>query len=196
VPRGRDRELTKEDVLSILTSGTRPVWTAAQVAEQTEVSKTTAKNRLMELSETDEVDSMKVSNAKAYYVVGMKTQPIGDMSKEDSVRRSLKDHWEGRFIGGVRDMSIVRTHDGEELTSGDEVQIVVTGTGPGMKTAVGVFPGDELDEIPSDGSFSEKQSKQNEAYGNLATAELGVESFSGPKALISAELDAPALTPK
>jgi DNA-binding transcriptional ArsR family regulator len=187
--RGRDRELTREDVLEILYSKDRPVWTASQIAERTDVSKTTAKSRLKELSETEYVDTVQVGNATAYYAVDTWSGSRHDISKEEIIRRSLKDHWEGRFIGGVRDMSVVHTHDGEELTSGDKIQIVVTGTAPSMKTIVGVFSGDELNEIPSDGSFAEEQYKPNEARGDVATAELGVESYTGPKALFSAELD-------
>jgi len=173
----------------MLASGTRPVWTAAQIAEQTEVSKTTAKNRLKELVETDEVDSVKVSNATAYYVVGTETQPNRELTENERTRELIKDYWEGRLVGGLKDPSVVRTHDGEELTSGDMIQMVVTGTSPGMKTVVGVFSAEDgFDEVPSDGAFSEEQQKKNEYAGEETTAELGMDDFNSRKALISAEL--------
>ncbi|WP_420841101.1 DUF7342 family protein [Halorutilus salinus] len=187
MPRGRDRELTKEDVLDILRSGTRPVYTAAQVAERTDVSKTTAKNRLQELAETDMVDSIKVSNATAYYVVGIKTVPNVE-SKEEHVRNSVKNYWEGRFVGGVKDMSVVPTHDDEDVSAGDTVQLVVTGGGPSMKTVVGLSSGDEYDEIPSAGTFSREQREENEYGGEVATVEFDTESFDSTTALLSAEL--------
>lgn len=184
--RGRDRELTKNEVLQILSSGERPVWTAAQVADLTGVSGTTAKNRLEELTDTEEIDSITVGNATAYYTVGIQTEPSTDLSKISLSR--TESFWEGRLVGGLKDLSVVHTYDGEILTAGDSVQLIVIGDRPMMEKIIGVASGDEFDEIPSSDEFAQEQRNKNEYRGEVSTAELGADMFDGPKALLSAEL--------
>lgn len=186
--RGRDKKLSKEDVWEILKDTDRPVWTASQIAERTDVSKTTAKNRLQEMSEMGGVSSVKVGNAVAYYATERWKGESAEISTENSIATAATDYWEGRFLGGVKDMSVVRSYDDEELRRGDEIQLIVTGTGIRLTRLIGVASGGEFEQVPPPDGFSEEQRKQNEYGGAVATAELDTESFDGPVALLSAEL--------
>ncbi|XGI83429.1 hypothetical protein ACEU6E_09150 [Halorutilales archaeon Cl-col2-1] len=196
--RGRDRELTKEEVLTLMKSGSRPVWTASQIAEHTGVSKTTAKNRLKELSKGEKIDSVKVSNATAYYVVGIETEPNQELSDEERARRLVKEYWEGRLVGGVKDMSCVYTHDGEKLTSGDKAYFVVVGDDFKMTRLINVisYEEEDLDELPPEERFSDKVEKKNEAHGHLATVEFDMGIFENSSyALLTAELNSKFAVP-
>lgn len=186
--RGRDKKLTRRDVWDILTSTDQPVWTASQIAERTDVSKTTAKNRLQEMSETKRIDSVKVGNAIAYYATEEWKGKGTDISIEERAVMAATDYWEGRLVGGIKDMSVVHSHDGEELSSGNRIQLVVTGSRLRLTKLIGVESGEEFDEIPSSDEFAQEQRTQNEYGGEVATAELGASMFDGPKALLSAEL--------
>jgi len=131
--RGRDKKLTKEDVLAILNSNDRPVWTASQIAERTDVSKTTVKNRLQEMSEIEGVNSVKVGNAVAYYATERWKGEDVEISTGERISTAATDYWEGRFLGDIRDMSVVRSYDDKELSRGDKIQLLVAGDGPTMK---------------------------------------------------------------
>ncbi|MDY6776372.1 MAG: HTH domain-containing protein [Halobacteria archaeon] len=189
--RGRDRELTKEEVLTLMKSGSRPVWTASQIAEHTGVSKTTAKNRLKELSKGEKIDSVKVSNATAYYVVGIETEPNQELSDEERARRLVKEYWEGRLVGGVKDMSCVYTHDGEKLTSGDKAYLVVYGGDFKMTHRLNVisYEEEDLDKVPPEGEFTDRQIKRNDLFGDISSAEVGIGDYKNAShALLTAEL--------
>lgn len=92
----RPRELTEARVFEVMRNGKRPVWTATSLADRAGVSRPTATDRLKELAESGELETMAVGNATAYYLVGIETQPFGG---ENPIERDLIRSLEGRFVG-------------------------------------------------------------------------------------------------
>jgi DNA-binding Lrp family transcriptional regulator len=185
-----NRKLTKDDALDILTSGKRPVWTVIQFAEEAEVSRTTAKRRLRELEETEYVDSIKVSNATAYYAIGVKTQPKLDVSGDEEVERAVKSYWGDRYVGDLKDPSILKSSKGEKLTPGDKVQLVVSGADPRMSKQLGILSyQDSLEELPSDRAELEKHMNTEEEYEHMEDMDVVSEEYDTYQALLSGELE-------
>jgi hypothetical protein len=122
---GRNIELTEEQVLAIMRNANRPVWTASNLAEQAEVARSTATKRLKNLAEAEEVETVQVGNATAYYLVGIETQPVGD--GEEPVKRDLRRSYENRFVGASwAPWTAIHPNDGP-ANAGDKIQIEVFG---------------------------------------------------------------------
>lgn len=122
---GRNIELTEEQVLAIMRNANRPVWTASNLAEQAEVARSTATKRLKNLAEAEEVETVQVGNATAYYLVGIETQPVGD--GEEPIKRDLRRSFEDRFVGlHSAPWTAVPPNDGP-AEAGDKIQIQVFG---------------------------------------------------------------------
>lgn len=138
------------------------------------------------MSETEGINSIKVGNAVAYYATERWEGESSEISIEERIIMAATDHWEGRFLGGIKDMSVVYSHDDKELKRGDEIQLVVTGTGIRLTRLVGVASGSKFDEVPA-GLFDE-QRKTNEYGGEVKTVDLNKDGFDGTTALLSAEL--------
>jgi len=186
----KNRKLTKDDALDILTSGKRPVWTVIQFAEEADVSRTTAKRRLRELEETEYVDSIKVSNATAYYAIGVETQPKLDVSGKKEVERAVRSYWEDRYVGNLEDPSVLKSSKGENLTAGDKLQLVVSGADPRMSKRLGVLSHqDSLEELPSDRAELEKHLNTEEEYEHMEDMDSVSEDYDTCQALLSGELE-------
>lgn len=121
---GRNIELTEEQVLAIMRDANRPVWTASKLAERAGVARSTATKRLKKLAEAEEVETVRVGNATAYYLVGIETQPVGD--GEEPIKRDIRRSFEDEFIGDNSAPSQVSTFDGVAEV-GDKIQFLVEG---------------------------------------------------------------------
>jgi DNA-binding Lrp family transcriptional regulator len=122
---GRNIELTEEQVLAIMRYANRPVWTASKLAERAGVARSTATKRLKKLAEAEEVETVQVGNATAYYLVGIETQPVGD--GEEPIKRDLRRSFEDRFVGlPSAPWTAVHPNDGP-AEAGDKIQIQVEG---------------------------------------------------------------------
>lgn len=122
---GRNIELTEEQVLAIMRDANRPVWTASKLAERAGVARSTATKRLKKLAEAEEVETVQVGNATAYYLVGIETQPVGD--GEEPIKRDLRRSFEDRFVGlPSAPWTAVHPNDGP-AEGGDKIQIQVEG---------------------------------------------------------------------
>lgn len=122
---GRNVELTGDRVLEIMRNADRPVWTASKLAERAGVARSTATKRLKNLAEAEEVETIQVGNATAYYIVGIKTQPVG--AGEEPIKRDIRRSFEDEFVGDFSSPSQVSTFDGV-ATAGDKIQILVEGS--------------------------------------------------------------------
>jgi len=122
---GRNAELTESQVLEIMENANRPVWTASQLAERAGVTRATAHKRLKKLAETEEVETVQVGNATAYYLIGIETQPVGDGG--EPIKRDLRRSFEDRFVGlSSAPWTAVHPNDGP-AEGGDKIQIQVEG---------------------------------------------------------------------
>lgn len=184
-----NRKLTKDDALDILSSGKRPVWTVIQFAEEADVSRTTAKRRLRELEETEHVDSIKVSNATAYYAVGVETQPNLNLSEREEVEREVRAYWEGRYVGEMTEPSVIETSKGEELSAGDKVQFVVSGSDSRMSNRQAVLSYDDrLENLPSDRADLDEKTNTDEEHDLMEFMEMVSEEYDSHYALLTGEL--------
>lgn len=103
----------------------RPVWTASQIAEQGGVTRATAHKRLKKLAESEDVETVQVGNATAYYRVGITTKPVGEGG--EPVKRDLRRSFTDRFVGLMSDPSTaIHPNDGR-AEAGDRVQLQVEG---------------------------------------------------------------------
>jgi DNA-binding Lrp family transcriptional regulator len=185
-----NRKLTKDGALDILSSGKRPVWTVIQFAEEADVSRTTAKRRLRELEDTEHVDTIKVSNATAYYAVGVETQPNLDLSEKEEVRRAVQSYWNDRYVGEMTEPSVIETSKGEKLTAGDKAQFVVSGSDPRMSNRQAVLSYDDrIEELPSDRSELEKKTNTDEEHDLMEFMDIVSEEYDDHYALLTGELE-------
>jgi len=124
---GRNIELTQSQVIEIMENGTRPVWSASQIADTAGHTRATATKRLNELTDAEKVETVKVGNTTAYFLVGIETQPVGDVDDEEPVKRDLRRSFEGRFVGlPSAPWTAVHPNDGP-AEGGDKVQVQVEG---------------------------------------------------------------------
>lgn len=121
------RKVTDEDILKLLKSGERPVWTTSKVAEKLDITRQTANDRLQQLEEeSKDVVSISVGRATAYYVPGIATLP-GE-TVEDRHQNSIIQTYTDRFVGLEHaPWTAVHPNDGP-AEAGDKVQLLVTGT--------------------------------------------------------------------
>jgi len=121
------RKVTDKDILSLLESGFQPVWTTSRLAEELDITRQTANNRLQQLEEDSEkVVSIDVGRATAYYVPGVKPLPPGD--SEEKHRQSIIQAYTGRFVGLEHaPETAVHPKDGP-AEAGDKVQLLVNGS--------------------------------------------------------------------
>lgn len=163
------RSVTDEEIVDLLKSDRRPVWTNSTIADELDITRQTANYRLKELEEkSDEIISIDVGQATAYYVPGIKPLPVTGNTKEYH-RQSIIRWATDLFVGDRGEPWQIRTGE-ENLTAGDTVQIVVVGT-PGnweKSTIFSPLPGDQAREEPPSGAISEIRTQalvSGELYG-------------------------------
>lgn len=122
------QSVTDEQLFDTLASGDRPVWTSTAIAERHGITRQTANTRLSELeSEYDEVVSIDVGRAAAYYVPHTETLPPGETLKERH-ELSIIRHYEDKFVGLPSEPWTAVHPDDGPATGGDKVQLQVEGT--------------------------------------------------------------------
>jgi hypothetical protein len=124
--RGRKKKITDEQILQLLRSGDVPAWSARKLAENTEVTRQTAHNRLDQLAEKHEaVETMKIGNATVYYYDGALSDPSAPI--EERHKESLISEFTDKFVGlPTAPWTAVHPNDGP-AEAGDKVQIRVEG---------------------------------------------------------------------
>jgi len=120
------RSVTDEEIVGLIKSGRRPVWTSSSVAEEFDITRQTAHARLKQLEdESTEVMSMNVGQATAYYVTGIEVLP-GDNIKEQH-RHSIIQSYSDRFVGLESEpWTAIHPNDGP-AEGGDKIQLFVEG---------------------------------------------------------------------
>jgi len=119
------------EVVEIMKSNNRPVWTARDLADHSSVSRPTASKRLKQMADDGELESIKVGNATAYYMAGIETKPVNPDA--DPIKQDLRRWYQDRFIGLVT--RPWQTGTEKPVEPGDRVQIQVDGE-PGRWTTV------------------------------------------------------------
>lgn len=122
-----DRKVTDENLIDVLESGLRPVWSATHIADNLGITRQTAQKRLKELeSKNPNVQSLKIGQADAYFVPGTKSQPYAD-SIEERHKLSIIQHFTDEFMGLYSDATTaIHPNDGR-AEAGDRIQFRVEG---------------------------------------------------------------------
>lgn len=81
----RSNSLTAEDVVFLLQSGDRPVWTAGEVADEFDVAKNTARDRLKRITSRPGVKTGQVGQATVYWYDMDAAIKDRDLNLEDAV---------------------------------------------------------------------------------------------------------------
>jgi len=125
---GRNPGLRESEVFEIIEAHNRPVWTAADIAEKSDVSRPTASKRLKQMADDGELETVQVGNANGYYLAGVEMKPVNP--DVDPVEQDLRRAFENRFVGlPSAPWTAVHPNDGP-AEGGDKIQIQVQG-GPG-----------------------------------------------------------------
>jgi len=123
---GRNPGIRAGDVFEIMETRNRPVWTARNIAEVSDVSRPTAAKRLKKMDDDGELETVEVGNATAYYLPGIETKPADPDT--DPVKQDLRRAFEDRFVGLFTEpWTAVHPNDGPAV-GGDRVQIQVEGS--------------------------------------------------------------------
>jgi hypothetical protein len=155
------RTVSDEEIVNLLKSGLRPAWTNTTIAEELDITRQTANYRLKELEEEHEdVASISVGQATAYYVPGVSALPPGDTTEERH-RQSIIQWATDKYVGRPDDPSKATYSEEGEATAGDEIQIVVEGTPSKWRQArlYGVLPQDKGREKLHDGEIIKEETQ-------------------------------------
>lgn len=123
---GRKEKVTDKQILRLLRSDDPPVWSARELAENTDITRQTAHTRLSELAEEhDGVQTMKIGRATVYYYRGADADPSAPI--EERHKESIIREFEDKFVGlPTAPWTAVHPNDGP-AEAGDKVQIRVEG---------------------------------------------------------------------
>lgn len=126
---GPNQKITDEQFVAVLKSGTRPVWTASNLADHFDITRQTAYERLEELEESiKDIVSIKVGNSTAYYIPGVSSGrpvPVDDLAEQH--KQSLIQEFTDKFVGlPTAPWTAVHPNDGP-AEAGDKVQLRVEG---------------------------------------------------------------------
>jgi len=127
---GRNPGIRESEIIEIMEEHSRPVWTAADIAEASGVSRPTVSKRLKGMADDGDLETVQVANATAYYRAGIEMKPSGD---NDLIKQSLRQEFEDKFIGLVSEPW--ETGADKPVEPGDRVQIQVDGE-PGRWSTV------------------------------------------------------------
>lgn len=127
---GRNAGILPAEIIEIIEAHDRPVWTAADIAEVSGVSRPTVSKRLKEMADDGELETVQVANATAYYRAGVEMKSTGG---NDLIKQNLRQKFEDKFIGLVTEPW--KTGTDKPVEPGDRVQIRVDGE-PGQWTVV------------------------------------------------------------
>jgi len=120
--RGPDKKATVQQILQLMESYDRPVWTASSIADELNVSRPPVQDRLKDVEGDPRVKTMQVGNTKAYYLSEEDPRPIEEQHK-DSIIEELTN----KFVGlPTAPWTAVHPNDGP-AEAGDKVQIRVEG---------------------------------------------------------------------
>jgi hypothetical protein len=165
------QSVTDEEIIRLLKTGLRPVWTNSTLAEELDITRQTANRRLNQLEhESEKVESVKVGRATAYYVPGVEPLPAGD-TIEERHRQSIIQAYTDRFVGlESAPWTAVHPNDGP-AEAGDKVQLLVTGT-PGNWGHMRAFTWDNRREKLPEGETDNDRTQalvSGQLYGRPTT---------------------------
>jgi hypothetical protein len=116
-----------DEIIRLLKTGERPVWAATDIAEEFDITRQTAHNRLKRIEqESDEVESVKVGRVTGYYVPDTNPLPPAE-TLEGRHSESIVKWATDRFMGlESAPWTAVHPNDGP-AEGGDKIQIWVEG---------------------------------------------------------------------
>jgi len=121
------QSVTDDEIISLLKSGLRPVWTNSTLADELDITRQTANRRLNQLEqESEEVESTQIGRATAYYVPGVENLPPGD-TIEERHKQSIVQEYTDKFVGlHTEPWTAIHPNDGP-AEGGDRIQLWIEG---------------------------------------------------------------------
>lgn len=120
--RGPNKKATPEDIIRLMKNRDRPVWTAASLADELEVTRPTIQDRLNTVKEHPRTQTMQVANSTAYYLTDEDPRPL-----EEQIRDSIIEAFTDEFVGlYTAPWTAVHPND-RPAEGGDRVQLYVEG---------------------------------------------------------------------
>lgn len=172
------QSVTDEEIMSLLKSGLRPVWTNSSLAEELNITRQTANRRLKQLEkDSEEVISIQVGRTSAYYVPGVENLQPGD-TIEERHKNNLIHEFTDRFVGlATKPWTAVNPNDGP-ATGGDKIQIQVDGTPARWNTVLTRTWEDRRDELlPEELAEDETQALVSGELYERATTPIEHENY-------------------
>lgn len=166
--RGRDKAVTGGEILQLMRKSPQPVWSISNLADELGVSRPTVKNRIDELQEGIDIQSMDVGNTTAYYLstdnrnLALQKGAEDEEVLKDNLRLSLM----GRFIGTEK-VWPEREHGYEKFLNSEKAQLVVEG-GVSDWNSIGLIHEDDFRE-ELDEAFTSPDKAQGLVTGRLVT---------------------------
>ncbi|WP_382187142.1 hypothetical protein [Halovenus salina] len=132
-----NRKVTDGELMALLKRREEPVYDAGKVAEELDVSRPTALNRLQVLAEgRGDVRRTSIGQADVFWVEKAENEADYD-DRLDFLKQSVIDEFEDKFVGLYTEPWTAVHPDDGPATGGDRIQLLVEGEPGNWKLAQG-----------------------------------------------------------